>query len=50
LGLATGAVLGALTFNAVGISTVYVIAGYTLVVATVNFVVRERRRRLGLPL
>jgi uncharacterized membrane protein YoaK (UPF0700 family) len=50
LGLATGAVLGAMTFDAVGISTVYVIAGYTLVVATVNLVIRERRRRLGLPL
>jgi uncharacterized membrane protein YoaK (UPF0700 family) len=49
-GLAAGAVLGAATFNAVGIRTVYVIAAYTLVVAVVNQLVRERRRRLGLPL
>lgn len=50
LGLATGAVGGALVFEILGISTVYVIAGYMLLLTVVSQVVREGRRRAGLPL
>lgn len=50
LGLAAGAVGGALVFEALGISTVYVIAGYMLLLTVVSQVVREGRRRAGLPL
>lgn len=50
LGLAAGAVGGALVFEALGISTVYVIAGYMLLLTVVSQVVREGRRRTGLPL
>lgn len=49
-GLAAGAVCGALVFQRLGISTVYVIAGYMLVLTVIHQLVRERRRRLGLPL
>lgn len=50
LGLAAGAVGGALVFEALGISTVYVIAGYMLLLTVVSQMVREGRRRAGLPL
>lgn len=50
LGLAAGAVGGALVFKSLGLSTVYVITGYMLILTVVSQVVRERRRRAGLPL
>jgi hypothetical protein len=41
---------GAVVFETLGISTVYVIAGYMLLLTVVSQVVREGRRRAGLPL
>lgn len=50
IGLAAGAVGGAVVFDALGIATVYIIAGYMLTLTVVSQVVREGRRRAGLPL
>ncbi|AGP30757.1 YoaK family protein [Corynebacterium terpenotabidum] len=50
MGLAAGAICGALVFDALGIATVYVIAGYMLVLTVVHQMVREWRRRHGLEL
>lgn len=50
LGLAAGAVSGAVVFGRLGISTVYVIAAYMSVVTVVHQFVREQRRRQGLQL
>jgi len=50
LGLASGSVGGALVFSKLGISTVYVVAVYMLVVTIVTQTIRNWRRRQGLPL
>jgi uncharacterized membrane protein YoaK (UPF0700 family) len=48
--LSGGAVVGALVFFNLGLVAVYPLTVFLVVVAVVNQVVRERRRRRGLPL
>ncbi|MGV0870153.1 YoaK family protein [Corynebacterium kalidii] len=48
--LAGGAVVGALVFFNLGLVAVYPLTAFLVAVAVVNHVVRERRRRRGLPL
>ena len=48
--LSVGAILGALTFHKLGMHAVIIITAVVLVAALANQIVRERRRKAGLPL
>ncbi len=48
--LSVGAILGALTFHRLGMHAVIIITGVVIVAALINQIVRNRRRKAGLPL